>query len=99
MLVDKTERPRCDPRVQRRRYGRAPYLVLHHRWVELDDVADTVWLGCHKRQTVEEIVLSVSESIPCPLHEALAATVAILEFLRENGFVTYMVTESSILSQ
>jgi hypothetical protein len=91
VVLDKTIVPKCDPRAQRRRYGDVPWLVLHHQWVQLDEVADAIWLGCQAGWTVEEIVLSLTAAVRCPMNEALAATVAVLEFMRTNGFISYEV--------
>jgi len=91
VVIDKEIAPKCDPRAQRRRYGDVPWLVLRHHWIELDEIADAIWIGCQAGRTVEEIVLSLAAAVPCPMNEAVAATVAVLEFLRTNGFVSYEV--------
>lgn len=78
---------RADHRVRRRRYGEQALLVRHVEYVVLDAIADSVWLGCERGDTVGEIVTGVAGRHGLPLHEALAATVAALEHFRALGFV------------
>jgi hypothetical protein len=80
---------RVDYRVRRRKYADTAVLVRHNDFVELDDLTDTIWLTLERGATVAEVVTALTSVHDLPLGEALAATVATLEHLREMGFVNY----------
>jgi len=80
---------RVDYRVRRRRYAETTWLVRHTEFYELDDVADAVWLGCERGDTVGGIVEAVSRAHHLAFGEALARTAVTLERFRALGFVHY----------
>jgi hypothetical protein len=80
---------RVDFRVRRRKYADTAVLIRHNDFVELDDLTDTIWLTVERGATIGEVATALATRHELPLGEALAATVATLESLREMGFVTY----------
>jgi hypothetical protein len=92
--IARTAVARTDYRVRRRRYDTTPWLVRRNEWYELDEATDTVWQGCERELTLEQLARDVAARTRLPLNEALAATVFALVQFRELGMVELDVLET-----
>src|SRR3712207_6622576 len=76
-----------DFRVRRRRVGDQVSLLYGHTKLDVDPVADRVWLGCDAQQSVAEIVAAVADSGLCEASEALTLVLAVVAHLESEGLL------------
>jgi hypothetical protein len=82
--------PKADYHVRRRKYLDGPWLIANSRFYQLDTLTDHLWVACDGNATIEEIAKGLSATENLTLGEALAATLLILEYFRELGFISYV---------
>jgi inorganic pyrophosphatase len=88
--ISKDAVPRMDYRVRRRRSGERVHLVYRNRFHELDALSDAVWLAGEQGLSIEQICHRLESRHALPLDEAIAATMASLEWFHSLGFVEYV---------
>jgi coenzyme PQQ synthesis protein D (PqqD) len=82
--------PEHDIRVRRRRYSRSVVLVCDNHFFEIDDLVDNVWRCCDGRSTLVAISERLAAERGLPAGDAVAATMASVQMLRDIGLLTLL---------
>ncbi len=62
-------------------------LVMYNDFYQLDDLTDSIWLGCEDGLDVERLTMKLVHELELPLDQALAATVTTLVRLESRGLI------------
>ena len=86
--------PKPEYHVRRRKYDGVVWLIANNYFYELDELADSIWLECDGRHTLEQIAQGLLSARQLPLDMALSATIMAVESFHSSGLIKYASNDS-----
>lgn len=88
-MVDTVSMPKTTLSARGRWFGNRFRVVRNNRMWELNETGAFIWSVCDGARTVERVLIEVSDHFQCTRQDSDPSTLSFLEFLAQNGLITF----------